>query len=59
MFENKEIPTILRNAIQRATLEYGVITPCNNKTWLECLTNEFGLVLWFNDSIGSTHIIEL
>ena len=43
-----------------AVKKYGKITSCYDKLWKDSLTVENNLtILWFNDSVGSTHIVSI
>ena len=44
--------------VNKAKELYGEIKPCGKFTWEQCLTTyKSTLLLWFNDSGGSTHIL--
>lgn len=50
----------LLEAIDEAREKFGEVTPCGNKTWEQSITTfSEGTILWFNDPIGSTHLIKL
>ncbi len=38
---------------------HGDVTPCVGRRWRECVTVEMRAQLWYNDSNGSTHIVEI
>ena len=52
--------TLQRAMIAEARLRYGAVRPCGTKRTLsECFTHEssYGLILWFNDAGGGTHVL--
>jgi len=45
---------------KQARKQCNVIFPCHNLTWKKCLTIIGDtIVLWYNDSFGSTHVKRL
>jgi hypothetical protein len=50
----------VRGLICKAQKKYGMITPCGNKTWDQCIVyNEVDHEwwLWFNTPDGNTHTV--
>lgn len=51
---------ILFTLIGRATMKYGEVTPCCNKTWGECMVFFRGVwYLYFNANIKYTHTVKI
>lgn len=46
--------------IERAKKHYGTIKPCGrNKSLNDCFTRyQKALVFWFNDDLGTTHVVK-